>query len=40
MSRSNADKYGERAKVIGKALKDVMGQLKVDLNQLTEEGKI
>ena len=34
MSRSNADKYGERAKVIGKALKDVMGQLKVDLKGL------
>ena len=34
------DLYGERKRVIGKALKQVMWQLKDDLDRLAKEGRI
>lgn len=40
MTRYMTDLYGQRARVIGKALKRVMGQLKFDLKRLSKEDKI
>jgi len=40
MTRSKTDLYGESAKIIGKALKEVMGQLKDDLKKINEEGRL
>ena len=39
-SWQKTDKYGKRAKVIGRALKEVMAQLKTDLKHLSEEGSL
>ena len=40
MSYLRTELYGERKRVIGQALKDVMEQLKIDLKGLAEEGRI
>ncbi len=40
MSYFRTDLYGERERVIWKALKEVMGQLKVDLKEIYEEGRL